>query len=246
MMPRMPGKSHGGHDGNLNNMIFFSLVCHLIVVTIILISVPTTSRRLTFGPIYSVQLVGSEVIATSGATSGTSSMQEMLQTVKAPSAVILKNKLTGITPTTVRTQDTDRFNIEKALNNIRQSQQNRQNTQADAVGQAAGTTGTAISDAAINAQTNEYISAVWSRVKQNWTMPQSLMPNRNITTIIGVKIARNVMLEYAGFEQRSGNSYFDDSALRAVKKSSPFPPLPAWVRDNSIEIGIRFHSAELQ
>jgi len=233
MMPRMPGKSHGGHDGNLNNMIFFSLVCHLIVVTIILISVPTTSRRLTFGP-------------TSGATSGTSSMQEMLQTVKAPSAVILKNKLTGITPTTVRTQDTDRFNIEKALNNIRQSQQNRQNTQADAVGQAAGTTGTAISDAAINAQTNEYISAVWSRVKQNWTMPQSLMPNRNITTIIGVKIARNGMLEYAGFEQRSGNSYFDDSALRAVKKSSPFPPLPAWVRDNSIEIGIRFHSAELQ
>ena len=245
----MPGKSYGGHDGNLNNMIFFSLVCHLIVVTLILVSVPTTSRRLTFGPIYSVQLVGSEVIATSGATSGIASMQEMLQPTKAPSAIILKSKLTSAPPTPVRSQDADRFHIEKALDHIRQNQRNqdnRQNTQATPVSGAAGTTGTAISDAAINAQTNEYISAVWSRVKQNWTMPPSLMPKRNITTIIGVKIARNGALEYAGFEQRSGNSYFDDSALRAVKKSSPFPPLPTWVRDNSIEIGIRFHSAELQ
>ncbi|MGB5217956.1 MAG: energy transducer TonB [Smithella sp.] len=245
MMPRMPGKSYGGHDGNLNNMIFVSLICHLIVVTIILVSVPTTSRRLTFGPIYSVQLVGSEVIAQSSATSGTSSMQEMLQTTKAPSAIILKNKLTSIAPTPIKTQDTDRFNIEKALHDIRQSQRN-QNNPPTASAQAAGTTGTAISDAAINAQTNEYISAVWSRVKQNWAMPQSLMPARNITTIIGVKIARNGALEYAGFEKRSGNSYFDNSALRAVKKASPFPPLPSWVRDNSIEIGIRFHSAELR
>jgi colicin import membrane protein len=249
MMPRMPGKSYGGQGGNLNNMIFASLVCHLIVVTLILVSVPTTSRHLTFGPIYSVQLVSSEVIARSSATSGTSSMQEMLQPSKAPGAIILKNKLTSIAPTPIKTQDTDRFNIEKALNDIRQSQRNqnnRQNTPATASAPTAGTSGTAISDAAINAQTNEYINAVWSRVKQNWTMPQSLMPAKNITTIIGVKIARNGALEYAGFEKRSGNSYFDDSALRAVKKASPFPPLPAWVKDNSIEIGIRFHSAELR
>lgn len=77
-------------------------------------------------------------------------------------------------------------------------------------------------------------------------MPQSLMPAKDITTIVAVKIARSGALEYAGFEKRSGNSYFDDSALRAVKNHIPFPPLPSWVRDSSIEIGIRFHSAELQ
>jgi TonB family protein len=48
------------------------------------------------------------------------------------------------------------------------------------------------------------------------------------------------------FEKRSGNRFFDDSTLRAVKKSSPFPPLPSWIMDSSIEIGIRFHSAELR
>ena len=77
-------------------------------------------------------------------------------------------------------------------------------------------------------------------------MPQALMPKENIETIIDVKISRSGALEHMGFEKRSGNRYFDDSALRAVKKSSPFPPLPYWIMDNSIEIGIRFHSAELR
>ena len=77
-------------------------------------------------------------------------------------------------------------------------------------------------------------------------MPQSLMPEKDITTIIDVRISRSGALEYVDFEKRSGNRYFDDSALRAVKKSSPFPPLPYWIMDKRIEIGIRFHSAELR
>jgi TonB family protein len=77
-------------------------------------------------------------------------------------------------------------------------------------------------------------------------MPQALLPKENIETIIDVKISRSGTPEYMGFEKRSGNRYFDDSALRAVKKSSPFPPLPYWIMDKRIEIGIRFHSEELR
>ena len=72
------------------------------------------------------------------------------------------------------------------------------------------------------------------------------MPKENIETIIDVKISRSGAVEHIGFEQRSGNRYFDDSALRAVKKSSPFPPLPYWIMESNIEIGIRFHSTELR
>ena len=49
-----------------------------------------------------------------------------------------------------------------------------------------------------------------------------------------------------GLEKRSGNRYFDESALRTVKKANPLPPLPEELRESSIEIGIRFHSAELK
>jgi TonB family protein len=72
------------------------------------------------------------------------------------------------------------------------------------------------------------------------------LPKDNIETVVLARILRNGAVTDVTFEKRSGNRYFDDSAIRAIKKASPFPPLPAWIRDNSIEIGIRFHSSEFR
>lgn len=239
MTPRTFNNGYRGNNGNFNNMIFLSLTIHLIVITVILISIPTTSRHLTFGTAYSVQLVGSEVILPAHDSSG---LKDILQTNEAPSSIIIKRKITSIASTPVRTHETNKLNIEKAVSAIRQNQQDKPKTSA-----AAPAAGPAkMSESEVNAQTKEYIGVVWSRVKKNWTMPQALLPKENIETIIDVKISRSGAPENMGFEKRSGNRYFDDSALRAVKKSSPFPPLPYWIMDRSIEIGIRFHSAELR
>jgi TonB family protein len=48
------------------------------------------------------------------------------------------------------------------------------------------------------------------------------------------------------FEKHSGNRYFDESAMKAIKKASPFPPFPDSIRDNNIDVGIRFHSMEFR
>jgi len=72
------------------------------------------------------------------------------------------------------------------------------------------------------------------------------MPKNNVEAVIEVRIAKSGAVEHIGFEKRSGNSYFDESALRAVKKSTPFPPLGGWTSGRTVEIGIRFHSAELR
>jgi len=239
MTPRTLNNGYRGNNGNFYNMIFISLVIHLAVITIILISIPTTSRHLTFGTTYSVQLVGSEIITPAHDYSG---LKDILQTNEAPSSIIIKRKITSIAPIPVKNQEMKKLNIEKAISAIRQNQRDKQKT--NAVASAAGPA--KMSESEINAQTREYIGVVWSRVKKNWTMPQELMPKENIETIIDVKISRSGALDYMGFEKRSGNRYFDDSAFRAVKKSSPFPPLPYWIMDKSIEIGIRFPSAELQ
>lgn len=239
MTPRTLGKGYRGNNGNFHNMIFLSLAMHLVVITIILVSVPTTSRHLTFGTAYSVSLVGSEAVLPS---SESSLLKDMLKPNEATHAIIIKRKITSIYSTPVKNQETHKVNIEKAVSAIRK----KELAQSKTTETASASARPAISDAEISAQTNNYIEAVWSRVKQNWTMPQTLTPDKNITAIISVKISRSGALEYAGFEKRSGNRYFDDSALRTVRKSSPFPPLPRWVSDNSIEIGIRFNSAELR
>jgi TonB family protein len=239
MIPRTFNNGYRGNNGNFHNMIFLSLAIHLIVITVILISIPTASRHLTFGPAYSVQLVGSEVILPAHDSSG---LKDILQPNEATNSIIIKRKITSIASTPVKNQEMKKLNIEKAVSAIRKNQRDKQKTSA--VSSAAS--GAKMSESEVNAQTNEYIGFVWSRVKKNWTMPQALMPKENIETIIDVRISRSGALENMGFEKRSGNRYFDDSALRAVKKSSPFPPLPSWIMDSSIEIGIRFHSAELR
>lgn len=240
MISRTFHNGYRGINGKFHKMIFLSLIAHIIVITIIFFSIPTTSRHLTFGPAYSVQLVGSEVILPHN---NSSLLKDILKTDETANPIIIKRKILSNVFTPAKNQESNKLNIEKAVGAIRKNHHDK--TQTPIVIDSTARQ-KKISESEVNAQTTEYIGVVWARVKKNWTMPQALMPNENIEAIIDVKISRSGSLDYIGFEKRSGNRYFDDSALRAVKKSSPFPPLPYWIMDRNIEIGIRFHSAELR
>ncbi len=244
MKPRMLNKGFRGNTGgNIYNMVFLSAIIHLVVITAVLIAVPSSSKHLTFGPVYSVQLVGPDITL----PRDSSLMQDILQTNEPASPIILKREVTGLTATPTKKEETNKLNIEKAVSAIKQKDLNQQKASA-----ANSKTGVSASvkggspQAEANSQKNEYTAIIRSRIKGNWSLPPALMPKENIETIIDVRISRNGVLEYIGLEKNSGNRYFDDSALKAVKKSSPFPPFASFLIDNYIEIGIRFHSAELR
>ena len=244
MKPRMLNKGFRGNTGgNIYNMVFLSAIIHFVVITAILISVPSSSRHLTFGPVYSVQLVGPDVTF----PRNSSLMRDILQPSEPANPIVLKKEVMSLTPTPTKKEETNKLNIEKAVSAIKQKDLNQQKAST-----ANSKTGVSASvkegspQAEANSQKNEYMAIISSRIKENWSLPPALMPKENIETIIDVKISRNGALEYIGLEKNSGNRYFDDSALKAIKKSSPFPPFPFFVIDNYIEIGIRFHSAELR
>ena len=98
----------------------------------------------------------------------------------------------------------------------------------------------------MNAQMRAYYAMVWSRIKGKWALPQGILPGEVLETVIDLTILRNGAVTQVNFEKRSGNSYFDESAMKAIRKASPLPPLPAWITENSLGIGIRFHSSELK
>jgi TonB family protein len=97
-----------------------------------------------------------------------------------------------------------------------------------------------------NAKMNVYYSLIWSRIRGKWTLPQGILPRENIEAIIQARILKNGTVVDLSFEKRSGNRYFDESAMKAIKKASPLPPLPDSMRDNNIDVGIRFHSMEFK
>jgi colicin import membrane protein len=237
------GNGYSGKDPNFYNMILLSLVVHFLVITIVLVSLPSTSRHLTFGPVYSVSLVSSDVVLSRNQES--SFIKEMETSGKAATSVIYKKEINRLAATPVKKEETNKLNIEKAINAIRQKERTAPETSAAAgpAGRSNVPAGKKMPGAEVAAQ---YINVVWSKIQKNWTLPPTLMPKENIETIIAVRIARSGGLEQVNFEKRSGNRYFDDAALKAIKKSSPFPTFPNRMTDDNIEIGIRFHPSQFR
>jgi len=83
------------------------------------------------------------------------------------------------------------------------------------------------------------------RIQQNWAFNERLAKSaRGIETRVIIKILQNGQIRDIWFETRSGNSYLDDSAMKAVKKSAPLPPLPRGY--TSYDIGLKFTPSGLK
>ena len=62
--------------------------------------------------------------------------------------------------------------------------------------------------------------------------------------IIAIRIKRDGEIVKVWTEKSSGNTYFDQSALRAIAKSNPLPPVPEGYGEEYFELGIRFLPSE--
>ena len=72
-----------------------------------------------------------------------------------------------------------------------------------------------------------YRAQLTYQIEKNWAFPEHLADTRgDLVTVIVVNILPSGHIKDVWFKDRSGNSYLDDSAYRAVMKSNPLPPLP--------------------
>lgn len=92
-----------------------------------------------------------------------------------------------------------------------------------------------------------YNAEIWHRIQKNWAFSEEMARGRiDLEATIIVKIMKKGEIRDIWFEKRSGNTYFDDSVFKAVKKSDPLPPLPESYRGPFYEVGFRFNLSELQ
>ena len=86
-----------------------------------------------------------------------------------------------------------------------------------------------------------YKAEIFSIIQRNWSFSEHLAGNR---TDIAVKLAIKIMpdgeIREIWFDERSGNSYLDESAQKAVLKSNPLPPLPKGFNKPFLNQGFRF------
>ena len=89
-----------------------------------------------------------------------------------------------------------------------------------------------------------YYDEVERRVRQNWLPPQDFDPRRELLmTVVSLVLLPDGRIQSSFVEQPSGSPYFDQSVMRAILKSDPFPPPPVGLKKESFELGLRFHSS---
>ncbi len=86
-----------------------------------------------------------------------------------------------------------------------------------------------------------YRALVNEKIESNWALPErSSRGKGKLEAVVVVRVRRDGTVFDIQFEQKSGDSYFDDSVLKAVLKSKPFPPFPDIYSPKEEEIVIRF------
>lgn len=91
-----------------------------------------------------------------------------------------------------------------------------------------------------------YYNLIWKRIRSVWVLPDAaLAGQKNLEAIIGIRISPNGQIEDIQFEKKSGNPIFDESALRAIQKSNPLPPLPPGFEGERFDVGVRFTPSDL-
>jgi colicin import membrane protein len=102
--------------------------------------------------------------------------------------------------------------------------------------------GSSSGGSALESRLSDYYDSIWAKIKKEWTLPENLPKGRTtLETTIVIVIDREGKIQKSWFERKSGNSLFDQRAMRAIKKAEPLPPIPKEFSDATLEMGFRFH-----
>jgi len=83
-----------------------------------------------------------------------------------------------------------------------------------------------------------YFARIQDKVSTFW-MP-SAMGEREVVVLVGIRLQHTGQVREITIEQSSGDRGFDDAAIRALRQALPLPPFPALVKEESMNLILKF------
>ena len=77
---------------------------------------------------------------------------------------------------------------------------------------------------------DEYATAIYTAIRKNWNIPTGMIPDTELAGLaaeVRLSILGDGTLAHTEMGKSSGNQYFDDSCLQAVRITRQVPPPPA-------------------
>ncbi len=110
--------------------------------------------------------------------------------------------------------------------------------------QAVGGGQNAVQGQASDLRSRAYYDQLWAKIKASWVLPDGVTSGDSLLTVVGIQISSTGEIQQHWMESSSGNSYYDQSAIRAIRKASPLPPLPEELGEESLDVGVNFRYPE--
>lgn len=256
-------------------MVLFSFGLHLAAISAMFLLPNLSSSRTYYSPVYSVRLVSSPpspgpVVEEAAKPPAKDLSSEPLPAV-APPKVKERQKPISLKPIPKESaeekiagaierirQRKESQSLDTAIERLRSEKDSRQLDSAierirkrvtigssGAVETGESGTGGA-SSGIMSIKFKIYYNLLWQRIRSVWVLPEEVLGGKkNLETIIAIRIARDGQIEDIQFEKKSGNPYLDESALRAIKKANPLPPLPSDIEGDKFDVGVRFTPSDL-
>jgi colicin import membrane protein len=245
-------------------MFMVSLALHLIVCSTLLFIPENIGPRKIQGPIYEVKLVelprakGSTVKTKARAKTvkrlaptKTASTKELTRLKsKAKPVIIAKRTKKVETKKLAPPEDSAKNHIDQALEKIKKKVEAGQ-TDSDAPSvsrlklPAEGSGQGTVSGRAEDGITiHLYRMEIYDLIKSNWSLPA--LDDKNLAAVILLTVQNTGDILKTRMAQSSGNERFDQSVLKAIKRSNPLPPFPEGYRKTREEIEINFNLSELE
>ncbi|MDH4317183.1 MAG: TonB C-terminal domain-containing protein, partial [Desulfobulbaceae bacterium] len=83
------------------------------------------------------------------------------------------------------------------------------------------------------------------RISQYWVLPDTKSWSPNLEAVVGIVIQQDGSVSNIAVEKESGDPQFDNFVMETIKSASPMPRFPSLLKENSIEIGLRFRPSGL-
>ncbi|HEY7677505.1 MAG TPA: TonB family protein [Candidatus Methylomirabilis sp.] len=83
-----------------------------------------------------------------------------------------------------------------------------------------------------------YFARIQDKVSAFW-MPGAL-GDREVIVLVGIRLLHSGQVREITIERSSGDRGFDDAAIRALRQALPLPPFPALVKEDSMNLILKF------
>jgi TonB family protein len=90
-----------------------------------------------------------------------------------------------------------------------------------------------------------YLQKIRDKIDANWNLRKKFALSGE-KVLISFCIQQNGVISKLSLDRQAKSSTFNDSAMEAVQKSIPFPPLPQEINVSSLDITIAFSAKGIQ